>query len=76
MVAKSKRANIPGPIPMADRDWQAESDYGSLCRAAEVAADKKRLAAAIKYGETHMKETESFLAQVTKATKTTASTKY
>lgn len=72
MVNKAKkRANIPGPVPMADRDWQAEGDYSTLCRAAEITADKKRMAAAIKYGKEHMEVTKSFLAQVSEVTKST-----
>lgn len=68
-MAKVKaKYNIPGPVPMQDTDWRAESDYRSLCCAAEVAQDKKRLAAAIKYGEQHMEDTQTFFERVTKTT--------
>lgn len=66
-MAKAK-PSIPGPIPMVDKDWRAENDYRSLCCAAEIVDDPKRLKAAIAYGKDHMKATEDFFSQVTKAT--------
>lgn len=66
MAKASKSPSIPGPISMVDRDWQAEDDYRSLCRAAEIAADSKRLKKAMDYGEQHMEDTQSFFEKVTK----------
>lgn len=67
-TATNKKPSIPGPTPMKMDDYQAESDYGCLCRAAEIASDKTRLGKAMKYGEAHMMATEDFFGRVAKVT--------
>lgn len=65
------RISIPGPTPMAnktDDDYQAESDYRSLCCAAEIVEDKARMKKAMAYGEKHIIATETFFGQVAKIT--------
>lgn len=50
-------------IAKENRDWQAEDDYRTLCRATEIMADPKRMDKAIKAGEAKLTEGQALLGQ-------------
>lgn len=59
MAKKTKSVGIP--IPMTDKDYQAESDFGSLERAEEIRSTPSRFRAARMMGVKKLKATQRAL---------------